>query len=89
MKVGFVITNHNSVISPGGNSDTHEFIESIENSVQCEYEIILIDNQSVPPYTDKYAIDGVTYVYVEDQALTGITGAWNVGIKKHMIQDAT
>jgi|11BtaG_2_1085332.scaffolds.fasta_scaffold10757_3 hypothetical protein len=82
MKVGFVITNHNSDISPDGNSDTHEFIESIKSSVQCEYEIILMDNQSVPRYTDKYTTDGLTYIDIEDQTLTGITGAWNVGIKK-------
>ena len=88
MKVGFVITNHNSDISPSGNSDTHDFVESIKSNVQYEFEIVLMDNQSVPPYADKYDIDGLTYVYVEDQTLTGITGAWKVGIKKRMTLDA-
>lgn len=53
MKVGFVITNHNSDISPGGNSDTHDFVESIKSNVQCELEIVLLDYQSVPPYAEQ------------------------------------
>lgn len=82
MKVGFVITNHNSDISPDGNSDTHEFIESIKASLEYDYEIILMDNQSNPPYKNLYNVDNLTYIYVEDQSVSGITGAWNVGIKK-------
>ena len=80
MKVGFVITTHNSKLNPDGNKDTNEFIKSIVECVNYNYEIILIDNTSIPKYSDVHSTENSNYTFVEDQTLTGMTGAWNLGI---------
>lgn len=82
MKIGFVITTHNSDVSPQGNRDTKEFIDSIKQHVLYEYEIILIDNTSVPRYNELYSAQDLNYKFIEDQTILGITGAWNIGFKK-------
>ena len=80
MKVGFAIVTHQSDICPSGNKDAHEFIESIRQHVKYNYEIYLIDNQSVPKYSEYSTIDDLNYTYIEDQSIKGTIGSWNLAI---------
>lgn len=80
MKVGFAIITHNSDICPTGNQETIKFIESIQTHVKYDYEIYLVDNQSVPKYSSIAETEGMNYVYVEDQSINGVTGAWNIAV---------
>tara|TARA_B110000211_G_scaffold30001_1_gene30374 strand:+ start:3781 stop:4560 length:780 start_codon:yes stop_codon:yes gene_type:complete len=87
MKVGFVITCHQSKEhSPFGYNLCYDAIESIISFVDCPYEIVIIDNESEGGSLteDSFSFlsrDNVHYKYIEDQSILGMTGAWNLGMK--------
>lgn len=90
MKVGLVVTNHSSAkIRPYGRDLLLNAIASFKNFCHFDYEIVVVDNQSDDKITSasdsdslKSLMSNCHYVYIEDQWKKGLTGAWNVGIKK-------
>lgn len=80
MKIGFVVTMHwSDKLRPNGKNYIINFIESTINSLNYDFTIYVIDNES------EHRIDfsnykNVKYTRIDDQSIKGITGAWNRGI---------
>ena len=87
MKIGLVITNHSSSkIRPYGRDLLMNAYGSFKQHCKFKHEIIIVDNQSDNKLSDESNLllkdDSLHYLYVEDQWKKGLTGAWNLGIKK-------
>lgn len=90
MKVGLVITNHSSKsIRPYGRDLLINSIMSFKKYCRFPYEIVIVDNQSDDNLSKSlkneifnHVLSGCHYIYIEDQWKKGLTGAWNIGIKK-------
>jgi GT2 family glycosyltransferase len=81
MKVGLTVTSHRSPeIRPNGVELLNNFFESFRNSLfKYDYGIYISDNQSTLDI--EYPKDlNVNVTYIENQNLTGLTGAWNTSI---------
>ena len=80
--IGFVVVAHwSDALRPRGNEFLLRHIKSIHDSCQYPFKIYVIDNQSQHKF-DLSQFANILYTYVEDQTVTGITGAWNLGIDK-------
>jgi glycosyltransferase involved in cell wall biosynthesis len=90
MKVGLVITNHSSEkIRPYGRDLLLNALGSFKKTCNFSYEIIIVDNQSdinLSKFPENQVLSQILnnchYIYIEDQWKKGLTGAWNIGIKK-------
>ena len=83
IKIAFVVTMHQSEkISPYGLMLIDRCLNSIRESVSvCEYKVFLFDNSSTEKIDlSKYSDMNISYTYVEDQTLRGLTGTWNDGV---------
>ena len=83
IKTAFVVTMHQSEeISPYGFYLIDRCLNSIKASVTYgQYKVFLFDNSS----TEKFDLSNhpdmnISYTYVEDQTLRGLTGTWNDGV---------
>lgn len=78
MKIGIVTVTHQSdVLRPNG----LELVTRLVDSLSClnyKYECVVVDNASVIPIQ----IPAVNIIRVEDQTIYGLTGAWELGLKK-------
>lgn len=85
IKVGLSCTTHNSPdINPRGHEALATCLESFFDSIQYDFSVFIIDNSSERTFSHKLLDDHrVHYIYIEDQLKNGgLTGAWNVGVKK-------
>lgn len=83
MKIGFVVTTHYSEsLRKNGRVLIKNYIESLEKSCSYNYKIFIVDNGSSEILDEKMVTNNVNYTFIADQSINGITGAWNVGIKK-------
>ncbi len=82
-KIGFVVTTHYSDICPTGMDSIMTYIDSFIKIRKDNYFLYVIDNTSVKklshPEMESLWFD---YEYIEDQKISGLTGAWNRGVKK-------
>jgi len=80
MLIGFVIINHYSKYRKYGREVLNYLLEDIPKYVKNNYKIIVVDNGS----DTKLQLDNenITLIHIEDQSVIGITGAWNIGVKK-------
>lgn len=78
MKVGFIVTSHHSSeYRPDGIEFTSRFCSTLNSSCKYEFNLYVVDNAS----TEKLLVtDNANVIRIEDQTVTGITGAWNTGI---------
>tara|TARA_R110002126_G_scaffold23356_6_gene82000 strand:- start:508 stop:1269 length:762 start_codon:yes stop_codon:yes gene_type:complete len=89
-KVGYTFAFHHSdKIRPNGKIVLEKSLESLYNSCTHDFEVFAIDNQSDPRSSFNEIFDtslpkykNLNHTYVENQFLTGLTGAWNRGIKE-------
>jgi len=82
MKIGFTVTFHESQkIKSDGHVIGHKFIKALYDHCTFPFELFIIDNQSEPQFPmERYEhLTNIHYTYVENQYLTGVTGAWNLG----------
>jgi hypothetical protein len=82
-KIAFVVTMHQSEkISPYGLMLIDRCLNSIRESVVVgKYKVFLFDNSSTEKIDlSKYSDMNISYTYVEDQRLRGLTGTWNDGV---------
>ena len=87
MKVGVVVTMHYSKKNrPSGIDLMDKFLSTLYENLNYDFNVYIIDNQSNVRYNlpDK---NNIWYHYVENQFETGLTGAWNLGIKKAISDD--
>ena len=85
MKVIFSVTYHYSKnLRPNGANFLSEYLKTLSDSAKFNFGVVIVDNQSEINLSDwSKKIPCVSdYIRVEDQSLTGLTGAWNVGIKR-------
>ena len=84
MKVGFSVPFHTSKkYRPNGTQLGDKFLTSLHNSIVGNYKVYLIDNGSETLYDyKKFPKIPIQYTYVEDQTKSGITGAWNMGMRQ-------
>jgi hypothetical protein len=80
--IGFIVVAHwSDDLRPYGNIFLQRHLQSIYDSCEHPFKIYVIDNQSQYRFElDKF--DNISYTYIEDQSISGITGAWNLGISK-------
>jgi hypothetical protein len=78
--IGFVVVAHwSDALRPRGNEFLLRHVKSIYDTCQYPFKVYVIDNQSEYKF-DLSQFDNISYTYIEDQNITGITGAWNLGI---------
>lgn len=78
MKVGIVTVTHQSEkYRPNGIELVTNFINSLHH-ISYEYECIIIDNSS----TNHINLNNVHVLRVDDQTIFGLTGAWELGLRK-------
>lgn len=88
MKVGFVTTMHISEkYRPEGLKYIENYLTTLFNYMQFPFKVYIIDNGSEKPYDfEKWSwysnadLNMISYTYIENQSISGITGAWNKGI---------
>lgn len=84
MKTLFIVLTHQSeCFRPFGFEALKGFVCSLKNSMRTPYNLLIIDNESDGDVVEKFATetDNVIYHRINDQKKTGITGAWNIGLK--------
>ena len=83
VRVGFVCVYHYSnKIRPQGFDCLIKFIESLNKNCSYDFTIYIIDNQSEKVPNIVNTIDNIIYTRIDDQYISGLTGAWNLGIKQ-------
>ena len=83
MKVGVVVTMHHSEENrPYGKDLMHKLISTLYENLKYNFNLYIVDNQSDTKFDMQSEENNVWYHYVENQFETGLTGAWNLGIKK-------
>lgn len=92
MKIGLTITFHYSDNRPSNIKQiTQNSIKSFYDNFKYDFNLYLIDNQSLPKDSFSDIIDISTsnlhYTYIEDQFEKGLTGAWNTGIRQAFDDD--
>lgn len=88
MKIGFVVTTHYSEeLRSNGRFLIENYINSLSKNCLYNYIIFLIDNGSSNEMDQSLLDNKIKYTYIKDQSITGITGAWNLGIKKAIDED--
>lgn len=81
MKVGFVVTTHYSEkLRKDGREYINDYLNSLEKSCEYKYKVYLLDNGSTEVIDINTLNTNVSYNYIEDQTISGVTGAWNYGI---------
>ena len=80
MLIGIVIVNHYSKHRKYGREILNDLLKDIPTYVKNEYKIIVVDNGS----DTKLELDdkNITLIHIEDQSISGLTGAWNIGVNK-------
>ena len=82
IKVGFVITNHQSQkIRPQGRELLQNIIQSIEYSCKFPFSVYIVDNGSEEQLDASGAPPNYHCIIIEDQSIGGLTHAWNVGVE--------
>lgn len=84
-KVIFSVTYHQSAkIRPNGHLYLLNYMQSLKDSAKFDFGVVVVDNQSEIDMRSTLKHNGFDfvedYIRVEDQSLTGLTGAWNRGI---------
>ena len=83
MKIGVVVTMHHSEKNrPYGKELMDKFISTLYENLEYDFNLYIVDNQSDTRFDIESEGNNVWYHYVENQFETGLTGAWNLGIKK-------
>jgi glycosyltransferase involved in cell wall biosynthesis len=85
VKTIFSVTYHHSKkIRPNGASFLSRYLETLIESTKFDLGIVIVDNQSeINLYNQiKNIPEVLDYVRIEDQSVNGLTGAWNVGIRR-------
>jgi len=84
MKVGFSVPFHISTKwRPDGEKYGDAFLSTLFEYVNYDKKVYLVDNASEFPYNYKKYNEHkklIQYTYTEDQSISGITGAWNLGV---------
>lgn len=82
-KIGFVVTTHYSkTLRNNGRTLIKNYIDSLKESCNYDYKIFIIDNGSSEELNKDVITNNISYTYIKDQSISGITGAWNLGILK-------
>ncbi len=62
------------------------YLQSLKDSAKFDFGVVIVDNQSeinMKTAVFENGFDFVEdYIRIEDQSVSGLTGAWNVGIKR-------
>ena len=85
MKVIFSVTyHHSSAIRPNGAKFLSNYLNSLADSAEFDLGVVIVDNQSELNLLEwsKNIPEVCDYIRVEDQSVSGLTGAWNRGIKR-------
>ena len=85
MKTIFSVTYHQSKeLRPNGANFLSRYLETLENSANFDMGVIIVDNQSEINLLEwsKNIPFVCDYIRVKDQSVSGLTGAWNRGIKR-------
>jgi len=83
VKIGFSVTTHNSSeFRPEGFEYLDRYLESLFTYCRIPIKVFIVDNQSDETYNIPLRNKDISYTYIENQFKTGITGAWNLGIKQ-------
>ena len=80
MLIGFVIINHYSKYRKYGREILNDLLNDISKFVKNKYKIIIVDNGSDTKL--KLNDENITLIHIEDQSISGLTGAWNIGVNK-------
>ena len=83
--VGVACTTHCSdKINPKGHEALKLCLESFVDSIDVNFKFIIIDNSSTSKFSHSLLKEpNIHYHYIEDQIKNGgLTGAWNLGIRK-------
>jgi len=88
MKIGIVCTTHFSQKNNKyGHIEIKKFLQSLIH-IKYDFNLYLIDNQSDTKLKTEYSNKNwYKYYYIEDQSISGLTGAWNYGVKKAIEYD--
>ena len=86
-KTIFSVTYHQSErIRPNGHLYLLNYLESLRKHSEFSFGVVVVDNESEIDLREaikKNDFDFVEdYIRVEDQSVSGLTGAWNVGIER-------
>jgi GT2 family glycosyltransferase len=84
MKIGFVVTTHYSeLLRKNGRILLKKYVKSLNDNCNYNYKIFIVDNGSSSVLEDDYYNnETIDYTFIENQSISGITGAWNLGISK-------
>lgn len=85
MKSVFVVLSHYSpAFRPFGLKTMKDFTVTLKAATGQDHDLIIIDNESEGSGIADLAMSlpHTVYLRIDDQVKTGITGAWNLGIKK-------
>lgn len=78
MKVGIVsVAHHSKVLRPNGLDLIKKFVKSLK-CIKYDYTCIVVDNASETPLK----IENVNVIRIDNQDIYGLTGAWEVGLRK-------
>jgi len=88
VKVGIVVTIHHSEKNrPYGKELVVKFLSTLYENLKYDFNLYIVDNQSDIKFDIFDDRNNIWYHYVENQFVTGLTGAWNLGIKKAISDD--
>jgi len=91
MNAFVTVMHYSHQFRPRGMEYVERYIETLFDSCKKPFKLYIIDNGSFESqnlnswkekwkFNWKYKFDNIDYVYIPNQFLKGITGAWNLGI---------